>query len=97
MTSTQAQALILQDATGACYVVPLELLAQCRLPDAVAAQLGDSHEVSGYLLPAVFQPLGVAAILGGSSFGTGGGAGNVHISGITKQSQLKRTSDVIQY
>jgi len=37
----------------------------------VAAQLGDSHQVSGYLMPSVFRPLGVAAILGGSSFGPG--------------------------
>ncbi len=83
MTSTQAQALILQDATGACYAVPLELLAQCRLPDAVAAQLGDSHEVSGYLMPTVFHPLGVAAIRGGSSFGTGVTAGRAHFNDIS--------------
>jgi len=95
MTSTQAQALILQDATGVCYAVPLELLAQCRLPDAVAAQLGDSQEVSGYLLPAVFQPLGVAAILGGSSFGTGVTAGKVHISDISIVKRTDKASPVL--
>jgi hypothetical protein len=44
------EALVITGADGSAYAIPLEVLAQWRLSDAVAAQLHAQQEVSGYII-----------------------------------------------
>jgi hypothetical protein len=95
MDSMQTEALILRDEAGGCYAVPLEMLAQCRLSDAVAGQLNAAREVSGYLLTTMFQPLGVAFLAGVSATGGGGGAGKVSFQDIHFVKHVDTSSPIL--
>jgi hypothetical protein len=43
-------ALLITGADGSAYAIPLDVLAQWRLPGAMAAQLHAQQEVAGYII-----------------------------------------------
>ena len=53
------QALVITAADGTAYAIPLDVLAQWRLPAEVAAQLHEQQEVSGYIIIGGYQALAV--------------------------------------
>jgi hypothetical protein len=73
------EALVITAPDGAAYAVPLAALEQWRLPDDVAAQLQEQHEVAGYIIiVGGHQALGVtqlAAFSPRTAFDAGGGVG----------------------